>query len=213
MRRLWVTAAALLLTAALTGPVLAGQPAQADLSVAKTGAPSPVAAGSDITYTITVQNLGPATATSVNVTDTTPAGTTFVSTSAPAGWVTSTSVFIDGHANVTWSNPSLTVAAGVQTFLLVVTVNPGTPGGTVITNQAFVVASSPGDGNPGNNSATSTLDVAGAATPAPTPAASLADAAMPLPSSGSPLAILGFAVLLVGALSASAVLAVRRARR
>ncbi len=63
-----------------------------------------------------------------------------------------------------------------------------------------------------NNSATATTTVAGAATPAPTPQASLADAAMP-PSTGSQqLAILGFAVLLMGVLGASAVLAVRRTR-
>ena len=59
MRLIRVTGAALLLTAVLAGPVLAGAPVVADLSVVKTDSPDPVAAGSNITYTITVQNLGP----------------------------------------------------------------------------------------------------------------------------------------------------------
>lgn len=210
MRLLRVAGAVLILTAALAGPVLAGLPIVADLSVTKSGLPSPVAAGGNITYTITIQNAGPATATAVNASDTTPAGTTFVSVTTPAGWTASTPA-VGATGTVTLSNASLTVAAGAQVFTLVVNVNPGTPGGTVITNTAFVVSST-SDGNPSNNNATSTLDVAGAATPAPTPAASLADAAMPEAGSGSPLAALGFAVLLMGALGASAVFAVRRVR-
>ncbi|HEY7738465.1 MAG TPA: DUF11 domain-containing protein [Candidatus Limnocylindria bacterium] len=211
MRLVRVTSAALILTAALAGPALAGAPVSADLSVSKSGTPSPVAAGSNITYTITVQNLGPSTATSVNVTDTTPTNTTFVSLTAPAGW-SATTPAVGGTGVVTLSNASLTVAAGAQVFTLVVNVNPGTPAATVISNTAFVVSGTP-DPTPGNNNSNSTLDVAGAATPAPTPLASLADAAMPPPSSGSPLAVLGFGILLVGTLSASTVLAVRRARR
>ncbi len=53
---------------------------KADLSITKTG-PASVRAGANIVYTITVDNLGPAAAPSVQVSDAIPAGTTFVSAS------------------------------------------------------------------------------------------------------------------------------------
>jgi len=62
---------------------------QADLSITKT-APATVVSGSNMTYTLAAKNNGtdPArnTATNVTVADMLPAGTTFVSGSAPAGW-------------------------------------------------------------------------------------------------------------------------------
>lgn len=207
MRLVRVAAAALLLTAALAGPVLAGE--VTDVSVTKTDSPDPVAAGSNITYTITVQNAGPQAATNVSASDVIPTGTTFVSIAGAAGW-TMTTPPAGGTGTVTMTNPSLTSAAGAQVFTLVVQVAPATPVSTVITNTA-TVSSATFDPNQANNSATTTTTVASAA-PTPTPAASLVNAAMPTPGSGNPLAILGFAVLLVSALSASAVLAVRRVR-
>ncbi len=54
--------------------------ATADLEVTKTG-PDHITGGENITYTIVVNNLGPADATGVVVTDTLPAGVTFVSAS------------------------------------------------------------------------------------------------------------------------------------
>ena len=60
----------------------------ADLSVTKTDSPDPVAAGSNITYTIVIDNDGPDTATSVVLTEATPANTTFVSVSPSAGCAT-----------------------------------------------------------------------------------------------------------------------------
>src|SRR5690242_13354886 len=53
----------------------------ADLIVSKTASPDPVVAGSNVTYTIRVENCGPATAINVSVSDPLPAGTTFVSAS------------------------------------------------------------------------------------------------------------------------------------
>ena len=52
-----------------------GEPS-ADLSVIKTDSADPVAAGSDLTYTIVVSNAGPSDATSVSVVDTLPFGFT-----------------------------------------------------------------------------------------------------------------------------------------
>lgn len=56
----------------------------ADLSITKTAAAT-VNAGQNITYTITVTNNGPTTASAVQVLDTIPAGTTFVSATPSQG--------------------------------------------------------------------------------------------------------------------------------
>ena len=61
-----------------------------DLSITKTDRPDPVFVGARLTYTLTVRNAGPDTATNVRVADALPAATTFVSVTAareraPAG--------------------------------------------------------------------------------------------------------------------------------
>ena len=59
----------------------------ADLAVTKTRSPSgAIEAGTNVTYTVTVKNNGPADAGNVTLADTLAAGTGFVSVSAPAGW-------------------------------------------------------------------------------------------------------------------------------
>ena len=57
----------------------------ADLSITKGDAPDPVAAGSSLTYTLTVPNGGPDAAAAVEVSDTLPAGVSFVSASPSVG--------------------------------------------------------------------------------------------------------------------------------
>jgi len=59
-----------------------------DLAVTKIATPSPVGVGSNLTYTINVSNLGPNTATSVQLEDPLPAGATFVSVGTDAGTCT-----------------------------------------------------------------------------------------------------------------------------
>src|SRR5947199_7437564 len=56
----------------------------ADVSITKVDSPDPVAPGGQLTYTITVSNLGPSGALSVNVSDV-PGGTTFVSATQTSG--------------------------------------------------------------------------------------------------------------------------------
>jgi uncharacterized repeat protein (TIGR01451 family) len=58
----------------------------ADLSLLKEATPEPVAAGSTLTYTLTISNAGPSDAVGVVVTDTLPGGVTFVSAD-PSGCV------------------------------------------------------------------------------------------------------------------------------
>ena len=50
-----------------------------DIQVTKSASPDPVASGENFTYTLTVKNNGPGTATGVVVTDTLPSGVTCVS--------------------------------------------------------------------------------------------------------------------------------------
>lgn len=60
-------------------------PLSADLSITKTTPPGHTFVGSNVTYTITVANGGPDAAGLVTVTDTIPAGSTFVSATASQG--------------------------------------------------------------------------------------------------------------------------------
>jgi uncharacterized repeat protein (TIGR01451 family) len=84
----------------------------ADLALGLVDAPDPVLVGSDLTYTITVQNLGPATATGVVAYDTLPPTVNFISAS-PANSYT-----IAGQL-VTFTNLG-NLASGAQTNLTIV---------------------------------------------------------------------------------------------
>jgi uncharacterized repeat protein (TIGR01451 family) len=130
--------------------------AEADLAVSKVDTPDPVAANGDITYTVTVNNPGPLSAAAATLSDTLPAGTTFISLSAPGGWSCTTPA-VGGTGLVTCSNPSF--AQGSAVFTLVARVDAGVAGGTVISNTA-TVASTTADPNANNNSATATTTVA-----------------------------------------------------
>ncbi len=64
------------------GPV---PPTDADLEVSKVGTPASAASGTQVTYTLTVMNHGPAAASNVVLTDSLPAGVQLVSATAAAG--------------------------------------------------------------------------------------------------------------------------------
>jgi uncharacterized repeat protein (TIGR01451 family) len=122
----------------------------ADLSVVKTVAPEPVPAGANLTYTITVTNAGPSAATTATLTDILPAGTTFVSLTAPAEWVCTTPV-VGAAGTVSCTAASLPVGSSVVT--LVVAVDSTIAPGTSISNSA-TVSSATTDPTPGNESST-----------------------------------------------------------
>jgi uncharacterized repeat protein (TIGR01451 family) len=136
-------------------PVLLGLFAVADLVVTKTDSPDPVNAGANLTYTITVTNNGPDAAATASWSDTLPAGTTFVSMPAVAGWSCTTPA-VGAGGIVTCNNPSFAVGSSV--FTLTVAVAPSVANGTVLSNTA-TVTSATGDGNPGNESDTETTTV------------------------------------------------------
>jgi uncharacterized repeat protein (TIGR01451 family) len=128
----------------------------ADLSVAKTDSPDPVGAGGNITYTITVTNNGPATATSLVLSESVPANTTFVSLTPAGGW-NCTAPSVGGTGAISCTIASL--APQTATFTLVVNVNSGVAGSTVISNTASI-SSATTDANNANNSDTETTTVA-----------------------------------------------------
>jgi uncharacterized repeat protein (TIGR01451 family) len=119
--------------------------AQADLTVTKSG-PMSAVAGNNISYTITVTNAGPSDAASVSLTDTIPAGTTFVSVTPAAGWNCS------GTSTVTCTIATLT-AGSMGSFTLVVKTSAAAANGTMLSNTA-TVSSTTADPAPGNNSST-----------------------------------------------------------
>lgn len=141
-----------------TGTAMTNVLTSADLAVTKTDSPDPVAAGNNITYTVNFVNNGPSDAQTVTVTDAVPANATFVSAlvSTGSGWGVSAPAG-GGTGNVVFSKA--TVAAGESAvFTIVVNINPGTPSGTVITNNA-VAASATTDPTPGNNTGSTTTTI------------------------------------------------------
>ena len=130
-----------------TSPALVS-PATTDLSIAKTANGTRFPPGANATYTITATNNGPAVATNVVVTDTLPAGTTFVSATPSQGSCV-------GTTTVTCSLGVLLPSASA-TISLVVTLPP-TFG--PVDNTASVTSDN-ADSNPANNAATATLATA-----------------------------------------------------
>ncbi|HUQ39858.1 MAG TPA: hypothetical protein VM030_06855, partial [Acidimicrobiales bacterium] len=128
-----------------------------DVSVTKT-APATVTAGGTLTWTIHVLDAGPSAATAVTLADTLPAGTTFVSLSAPAaGWTCQTpAVGAAGAISCT----AATLAPGADdTFTLVGAVPSSAAAGSVIANTATVSATTP-DPDASNATAQSSTTVA-----------------------------------------------------
>jgi uncharacterized repeat protein (TIGR01451 family) len=123
----------------------------ADLGVTQSASPSSVLAGSNVTYTLTVTNEGPSSASSVVVTDNLAAQTSYVSCSSTAGScsVTGNSVTVNIGTLANGASATVTLAASV---------NSATADGTTITNSASVSSAAP-DPNSGNNTATATTTV------------------------------------------------------
>lgn len=154
---------------ALTPSILAQS---ADVSISKFGNPNPVAAGGTLTYTLTIANEGPDDAASVVLQDPLSSGTTFQSIISPSGW-TCTTPAVGAGGTVNCSN--LLLPPGSADFTLNVTVDSGTPDGTVLSNTA-TVTSTTADPDTNNNEATATTTVS-----APVPTLSITKTGAPDP--------------------------------
>jgi uncharacterized repeat protein (TIGR01451 family) len=78
-------AVALLAAVALANVGAAAPSDSANLKITKADSPDPVRIGGQLTYTIGVEDLGPAPATGVTVTDNLPQGVSLVSATGPSG--------------------------------------------------------------------------------------------------------------------------------
>lgn len=121
---------------------------EADLSVAKADSPDPVVAGEELTYTVTVANAGPSTAFDAGVTDTLPAGTSFVSGQDGNGATVCTLV---RAGTVVCDLASIAPGASKVVYLTVL-VDPSVPPGQ-LTNTATVTSTTT-DPDPSDNSVT-----------------------------------------------------------
>jgi uncharacterized repeat protein (TIGR01451 family) len=113
-----------------------------DMALAMTGAPSSITAGQTVTYTLTVNNLGPVAATGVAVTNTLPANLAFDGVSLPLGTSYSAS-----QNSVVFNLGSMSVGQTATVSVSATALSAGQA-----TNSA-IVGDSLADTNPGNNSA------------------------------------------------------------
>jgi uncharacterized repeat protein (TIGR01451 family) len=132
--------------------VLDSRPA-ADLALTKADSPDPVVVRTNLTYTVTVQNMGPVAAAGVVVTDHLPADAVFVSVTTTQGSCTRTGKSSrDGELICALGTVNAT--AGVT---ITIVVSP-TSAGVTLTNTATVRANSP-DLDLANNTAAATTAV------------------------------------------------------
>ncbi|MDY7077535.1 MAG: pre-peptidase C-terminal domain-containing protein [Chloroflexota bacterium] len=128
-------------------PVTTTVPTDADLSITKNESHDPVNAGTNLTYTLTILNDGPAEATGIVVTDTLPAGVTFVSAMPDRNI---------GPNPLVWNSLTDLSSGNSTVITVVVTVNTATTGD--IENVATVTADEP-DPTPGNDTVTATTTI------------------------------------------------------
>ena len=121
----------------------------ADVSITKTGSPSPAIAGGPLTWTLKVTNIGPSDAEAVMVTDVLPAGVTLVPNTLPADCS-------NAAGKVTCKLGTMNVGATII-FTISVTVSPSLGSG-VLANTATVSSTTP-DLKPANNPDTATTPI------------------------------------------------------
>jgi len=105
-------------------------PPSADLALGLNATPNPVALGGNVTYTLTVSNLGPATATGVSATNTLPGSLSFV-TAAPAGYVVNGNVVTFTNLGSLGSGAQVSVTIVARTLVADTITNVATCSSTV----------------------------------------------------------------------------------
>ena len=131
-----------------TGAILDDDSGGADLTVSKSASAATVGVGAQFSYSLSIINQGSGTASSVQLTDDLPAGITLVSATPSAGGSCGTA----DPVVCTWAALDSFFGASVS----IVVTAPATTATLVNTSTV----ASPDDINPGNNSATATVEVA-----------------------------------------------------
>ena len=131
-------------------PIKPGAPTPINLLLTQTDSPDPCMQGARLTYTVNVANNSSGLATGVVVTDTMPAGASFISMNSTVGRCTRSGGIIDCRI------PSLSAGAAATITVVVEPQNAGT-----ISNAANVIANEP-DTNLADNNSTEGTSVAAA---------------------------------------------------
>lgn len=130
-----------------TVTTLVASPTQADVSITKIGSPNPVDQGTNLTYTLTVSNAGPAIAQNVVVSDPLPAQVTYTSSSSTMG----TCSYASATTTVTCNLGSLSVGS---TAVVTINVNAAVFSSSTLATNTATVSSSTSDPNSSNNTST-----------------------------------------------------------
>ena len=132
------------------GGITRADPPRADVSVAKTDSPDPILVENELTYTLTVTNLGPDPANDVGLTDNLPGTVALLS-------VLSTQGSCSGISAITCELGTIDPEDTATITIRVATLETGT-----LSNTASVAAQER-DPNPANDTATETTEVRGGA--------------------------------------------------
>lgn len=114
-----------------------------NLVLTASDAPDPVAAGANVTYTLTLTNEGTVDAQNVSLTDNVPTGTTFVSMSQTAGPAFTLNTPAVGGTGTATATGTILAAGATATFTYVVRVNSSVPSGGTISNSPRVTSNPP----------------------------------------------------------------------
>jgi uncharacterized repeat protein (TIGR01451 family) len=118
-------------------------PGSADLRVTMMHSPEPVTLGQNLTYSITLNDLGPSTSTNVVLSDVLPDGVVFVSATPSQGSCSQLSGSVTCNIGIMPSTASVTIVV--------------TPAGTGTTTNTANVSGNEVDPNPANNAATNSV--------------------------------------------------------
>ncbi len=130
--------------------------ASADLSITKTDSPDPVFAGANLTYILTVTNLGPSSARDVVVFDTLPNTVSFVSATV-AGGSGGVCSPLGGSPTVVQCNLGDIENGGIRVITLQTQVAASVPHGTLIDNTSSVSSTTPDPVGANNSASAQTL--------------------------------------------------------
>jgi len=130
-----------------TDTTLVASPTQADVSIVKTASPEPVNQGTNLSYTLTVSNSGPAVAQNVVVTDVLPSQVTYTSWLSSVGSCTYTA----GTTTVSCSLGNISVGS---IAVITINVNAAVFSSVSYATNTATVGASTSDPNAANNSST-----------------------------------------------------------